>query len=190
MKKILTFLPALLFCMMAGAQNIDKLYEEGKALYDAKSYKAAVAKLKPAAEQGHKKAQYRLGRCYDKGYGVTENDKQAFSWYGKAAEQGHAKAQYQLGKCYKNGEGTAKDIQKAVVCFAKAAKQGNGDAQLALGKCYMKGTGVEADQAIAKTWFLKAVKNAKDGSEVLAKLKEDAADGDTDARKILKIVGK
>ena len=190
MKKVMTLLLALFVCTMAGAQNIDKLYEEGKALYDAKNYKAAIAKLKPAAEKGHKKAQYRLGRCYNKCYGVSENDKVAFSWYSKAADQGHPKAQYQLGKCYKEGEGTTRNIRKAVEFFTKAAKQDNGEAQLALGKCYMKGNGVDADQEMAKSWFMKAVNNKKDGSEVLAELKEDAADGDRDARKILKIVNK
>ena len=189
-KKILTTLLALLVCTLAGAQNVDKLYEEGKALYDAKNYKAAIAKLKPAAEKGHKKAQYRLGRCYDKGHGVAENDKLAVQWYSKAAAQGHAKSMYQLGKCYKNGEGVTKDIKKAVELFKKAADKGNGDAQLALGKCYMKRKGVPADQAKAVALFKKAVNNEKDGAEVVADLKKDAAEGDADAKKILKIVGK
>ena len=153
-KKILTTLLALLVCTLAGAQNVDKLYEEGKALYDAKNYKAAIAKLKPAAEKGHKKAQYRLGRCCDKGHGGAENDKLAVQWYSKAAAQGHAKSQYQLGKCY------------------------------------MKGEGVAADQAKANALFKQAVNNKKGGDKVLAKLKEDAAEGDADAKKILKIVGK
>ena len=48
-----------------------------------------------------------MGRCYDKGNGVKEDDKQAVAWYAKSAAQGFAKAQYQLGKCYKNGEGVA-----------------------------------------------------------------------------------
>ena len=88
-------LAALLLSVVLGAnaQSADKLYEEGKALYDAEKYSQAIAKLKPAAEKGHKKAQYHLGRCYDKGYGVTEDDKTAFSWYMKAAKQGHAKSQ-------------------------------------------------------------------------------------------------
>ena len=189
-KKILTTLLALLVCTLAGAQNVDKLYEEGKALYDAKNYKAAIAKLKPAAEKGHKKAQYRLGRCYDKGHGVAENDKLAVQWYSKAAAQGHAKSMYQLGKCYKNGEGVTKDIKKAVELFKKAADKGNGDAQLALAKCYMKGKGVPADQAKAKTLLLKAVRDEKHGKEIMDKLKKDAAAGNVDAQNMLKLVKK
>ena len=69
---------ALLLCLTAGAQSAEKLYTEGKALYDAKNYTKAIEKLKVAAEKGHKKAQYRLGFCYDKGKGVKEDDAKAF----------------------------------------------------------------------------------------------------------------
>ena len=54
----------------------------------------------------------------------------------------------------------------------------------------MKGKGVPADQAKAVALFKKAVSNEKDGAEVVADLKKDAAEGDADAKKILKIVGK
>lgn len=174
--------------LCAGAQSADKLYEQGKKLYDAKKYTEAIAKLKPAAEKGHKKAQYRMGRCYDKGNGVVENDKQAVYWYSKAAAQGHAKAQYQLGKCYKNGEGVEKNITKAVEYFTKAAKQDNADAQVALGKCFLKGKGLTADKAKAKALFKKAVKNEKDGKKILQELRKEAADGDDDAKEILVLI--
>ena len=189
MRKWMTMM-LLTICFHAGAQSIDKLYQEGKALYDAKNYTQAVKKLQPAAEKGHKKAQYRLGRCYDKGRGVKEDDKKAFEWYSKSAAQNYAKAQYELGKCYKNGEGTAKNMGKALAYFTKAAKQDNGDAQLALGKCYMKGKGVAADPAKAKSWLMKAVNNKKDGKQIIADLKKEATAGDEDAIAILKIVRK
>ena len=180
----------LLVCMLAGAQSADKLYEEGKALYDAKNYSQAVPKLKAAAEKGHKKAQYRLGLCYDKGKGVTEDDAKAFYWYGKAAAQGHAKAQYQLGRCYKKSEGTTENPAMAVKYFTLSAKQDNSDAQYALGKCYLKGYGVAVDKAKAKSWLLKAVKNKNGGDEILKKIRKDAADGDADAKAILQLIGK
>ncbi len=180
----------LAICTCASAQSVEKLYAEGKKLYDAKNYTQAIQKLTPAAQKGHKKAQYRLGRCYDKGNGVKEDDVKAFEWYSKSAAQNFAKAQYQLGKCYKNGEGTAKNQAKAVEYFTKAAKQDNGDAQLALGKCYMKGKGVAADPSKAKAWLNKAVNNAKDGKQILADLRKKAKEGDDDAIAILKILGK
>ena len=176
--------------MAAGAQSADKLYKEGKELYDAKKYTEAVPKLKAAAEKGHKKAQYRLGRCYDKGHGVTENDVQAFKWYSKSAAQEYAKAQYAVGKCYKDGKGVEKDRKKAVAWFSKAAKQDNADAQYALGKSYLKGKGIAADEKKAKSWLTKAVNDPKDGADILAKIRKDVADGDEDAKRILKLIGK
>lgn len=190
MRRVMLMLMAAVACLTAGAQSAEKLYTEGKALYDAKKYEAAVPKLRAAAEKGHRKAQYRLGRCYDKGYGVAENDEQAFQWYSKAAAQDHAKAQYQVGKCYKDGEGVEKDRKKAVEWFMKAAKQDNADAQYQLGKAYLKGKGIAADEKKARSWLKKAVGNAKGGDEVLAKIRKDVADGDEDAKAILTLIGK
>jgi len=189
MKHLLTIL-LLGLTMGVAAQSADKLYEDGKKLYDAKNYAQAFPKLKAAADKGHKKAQYRIGRCFDKGHFVKEDDQQAVTWYRKSAAQGYAKAQYQLGKCYKNGEGVEKDRKMAVEWFTKAAKQDNGDAQLALGKAYLKGKGVAANKATAKTWLKKAVNNEKKGEEILSQLREERAAGDEDAKTILTMVGK
>lgn len=172
------------------SQSSDALYEQGKKLYDQKKYTEAVKKLTPAAEKGHKKAQYRLGRCYDKGNGVVENNQKAFQWYLKSAAQGYAKAQYQVGRCYKKGKGVDKDKVKAFQYFSKAAKQGNAKAQFALGECYFEGKGVAQDKAKAKAYFLKALNDEKDGKEILEDLRKDAADGDEDAIAIKKFLGK
>jgi TPR repeat protein len=179
-----------LISLTASAQSADRLYEEGKKLYDAKNYTEAFPKLKAAAEKGHKKAQYRLGRCYEKGRGTSENEQLAFQWYEKSAKQGHAKAQFQLGQCYKDGEGVAKDRKKAFELFMQAAKQENADGEYAVGKAYFKGKGVAADKAQAKKWLLRAVRNDKDGDAILADLRKDAADGDEDAKAMLKLIGK
>jgi hypothetical protein len=114
----------------------------------------------------------------------------AFQWYEKSAKQGHAKAQFQLGQCYKDGEGVAKDRKKAFELFMQAAKQENADGEYAVGKAYFKGKGVDADKAQAKKWLLRAVKNEKGGDDVLKDLRKDAADGDEDAKAMLKLIGK
>ena len=179
---------ALLLCTSAFAQSAESLYRAGKKLYDAENYDQAFAKLKAAADKGHKKAQYRLGRCYDKGNGVKEDDKVAVAWYAKSAAQGYAKAQYQLGKCYKNGEGVEKDAKKAFDLFTRAARQDNADAQLALGKCYLRGKGVAKDEAKAKSWLKKAVKNEKDGEEIRADIEKDIANGKEDAKRLKELM--
>lgn len=126
MRHLFYILLALTVSMTAGAQKADKLYEEGKALYDSKKYDKAFPKLKAAAEQGHKKAQYRLGRCYDKGHGVEEDNSTAAQWYQKAALQGSAKAQYQLGKAYLKGKGVPSDQQKAREWLLKSVRNKKG----------------------------------------------------------------
>ena len=126
LRTIAIALIALTMSITVGAQNIDKIYDEAKALYDAKDYKAALPKLKVAAEKGHKKAQYRLGRCYDKGHGVAEDNKVAFEWSQKSAAQGYAKGQYALGKCYMKGKGTTADQEKAKLWLKKAVKNPKG----------------------------------------------------------------
>ena len=73
--------------LSASAQSADKLYDEGKQLFDAEQY--------------------------DKGYGVKENDKKAFELYQKAARQDYAKAMYQLGKCYLKGKGVTANADEA-----------------------------------------------------------------------------
>jgi len=186
----LTILLTLLICMLAQAQNAEKTYNQAKALYDAKDYAKAFPLFQTAAKKGHKKAQYRVGLCFDKGRGVKEDDNQAFHWYSLSAAQGYAKAQYQLGRCFKKGEGTKADLGKAIAYFTKAAKHDNADGQYALGKCYMKGQGVAKDMAKAKSWLLKSVRHDKDGDEILDKIRKDAAGGDEDAKQILQLIGK
>ena len=188
--KTTLLLLAMIISTTAFAQSAEKLYSEGKKLYDAEQYEQAFPKLKAAADKGHKKAQYRVGLCYDKGRGVTEDDAKAVAWYQKAVDQGYAKAQYQLGKCYKNGEGIAKDEKKAVELFMLAAKQDNGDAQYQLAKCYLKGKGVAKDEAKAKAWLKKAVKNEKDGKAIRKDIEKDAANGKDDAKQLKEMMKK
>ncbi len=183
-------LVAVVLSLSALAQNANRLYDEGKTLYDMKKYDAAFPRLKTAAEKGHKKAQYRLGRCYEKGHGTAADKDLAFQWYEKSANQGFAKAQFQLGQCYKNGDGVAKDRKRAFELFMKAAKQENADGEYAVGKAYFKGKGVATDKMLAGKWLRRAVRNEKGGDEVLADLHKNADDGDEDAKAMLSLIGK
>jgi len=48
---------------------------------------ADVAEFRKAAARGDAEAQCELGVCYEYGFGVQEDLKQAVVWYRKAAEQ-------------------------------------------------------------------------------------------------------
>ena len=132
MKKILIMLFALTVCMAVGAQNVDKLYKEGKALYDAKAKNTALAFqwYSKSAAQDYAKAQYRVAKCYKDGEGVLKDRKKAFEYFTKSANQDYAEAQYSLGKCYMKGKGTQADQKKAVYWFKKAVSNADGGSEI------------------------------------------------------------
>lgn len=184
-RNLLTFI-MILVSAVSMAQDAKALYKEAKELCDANEYVKAMTPLRKAAEMGHKKAQFKLGRCYDKGEGVPEDNIKAFQWYFKSAQQGYDKAQYQVGRCYKKGKGVAKDPQKAYEYFVKAAKQDNANGELALAKHFLK----QGDKAKAKQWCLRAIRNQDGGDKILAELREDSAKGDMPSKILLTLVGK
>lgn len=51
-----------------------------------------IEQFKQLAEQGDADAQYKVGRMYEKGIGVTKDESMAWDWYQKAEEQGHQEA--------------------------------------------------------------------------------------------------
>ena len=73
-----------------------------------------------------------LGFCYENGYGIEKDYKQATIYYHKAANQGLVEAQFNLGICYYNGYGVEKNPAEAVKWFRKAANQGDAQAQAIL----------------------------------------------------------
>ena len=126
------------------------------AAYNKKDYSEAVKWYRKAAEQGNAWAEFRLGWCYKKGYGVSKSWSEAVKWYRKAAEQGQVNAQHNLGWCYQNGEGVTQSYSEAVKWYRKAAEQGHADAQCNLGFCYDRGCGVSQSYYEAVKWYRKA----------------------------------
>lgn len=75
------------------------------------------------------KAINMLGRCYDEGWGVTQNLEEAAKLYKKAADAGHATAMYHFGLCLKQGLGVPENAALAREFFEKAAQLGHTEAQ-------------------------------------------------------------
>ena len=96
----------------------------GDRYFAQKNYTEAVKAYRQAAEQGHVKAQCSLGFCYEKGYGVPTDMKQALHWYRKSADQGDPQAQCMLGFHYMDS-----NRAEAKRWFRKAADQGDASAQ-------------------------------------------------------------
>ena len=78
--------------------------QDGYDAYHREDYKTAYKLIAPLAKQGDADAQYILGRMYENGQGVPQDDKEAVKWYQLAAEQGDAIAQANLGFMYDNGQ--------------------------------------------------------------------------------------
>lgn len=114
---------------------------------------AAVAIIRPLAEDGHPTAQYNLGNMYRDGRGVSKDSAEAVKWYAKAAEQGYPSAQYNLGLAYETGSGAPQDSKQAVKWWRKASEQGHPSAQFNLGLMYAQGRGITRNYVEAHKWF-------------------------------------
>lgn len=111
------------------------------------------SQLEAKAKKGDVNAQYDLAVCYQKGLGITVNNKMAFTWFKKAAEKGSRYAQFNLGECYLKAIGTPVNEQLAFHWYQNALKNGNKDALPMLGLCYYAGKGAKIDYKKAVVYF-------------------------------------
>lgn len=125
-------------------------YEKGNDLVRAAEW------YRRAADQGHARAQHRIGRCYARGEGVAVDLDEAVAWYARAAAQHYPTAQSDLGACYYHGTGVVADGERAAHWFGRAARQGDALARYHLGMCYEAGNGVPIDEEQAAVWYLRA----------------------------------
>ncbi|MFN3658964.1 MAG: tetratricopeptide repeat protein [Pseudolabrys sp.] len=144
----------------------------------------AVNSLEYAAEQGHAAAQWKLGRMYADGDGVTQNDLKAFEYFRRIADR-HAEdspdtpqarfvasAFVSLGHYYLEGipkTEVKRDPVRARAMFAYAASYfRDPDAQYYLARLYLDGTGAPQDPRQAARWFgLSAQKGQCDAQAML-----------------------
>jgi hypothetical protein len=130
----------------------------------------SLTALQYAAEGGHPIAQWRLGRMYADGNGVTQNDLRAFEYFSSIANA-HAEdspsapqaaivanAFVALGRYYLNGIPNSKiksDPERAREMFSYAASYfGNADAQYDLARLYLSGSGSSRDDSRYGTRWL------------------------------------
>src|SRR5471032_2459601 len=122
---------------------------------------SSLTSLQYAAEEGHPVAQWKLGRMYADGVGVTQDDLRAFEYFSRIANA-HAEdspsapqavivanAFVSLGRYYLSGIPNTKikvDADRAREMFSYAASYfGNADAQYDLARLYLKGVGTSRD---------------------------------------------
>ncbi len=86
---------------------------------------AAAAWYRKAADQGHKFAQFNMGRRCNDGDGVPVDKVVAVAWNRKAAEQGIPDAQYYLALAYLTGDGVPMSKASSLAWLHKAAQLGH-----------------------------------------------------------------
>src|SRR5262245_51555229 len=77
--------------------------EDSRAAYGRGDYKTTFELVLPLSVGGDVYAQGMLGRHYEAGEGVRQDQAEALKWYRKAADQGLAIAQYNVGVFYNFG---------------------------------------------------------------------------------------
>lgn len=110
--------------------------------------------LRPLADHGNADIQDYLGRCYEQGRYLNQDEEKAVSSYLAAAK--NADEQYNLGRCYEQGYGLERDEEKAAACYLAAARQNHAGGQYKLGRCHELGLGVKRDEKIAAALYLAA----------------------------------
>ena len=131
-------------------------YERGLSAFKKRDYEEAIGIWKPLAVDGNVAAQFNLGRMYDNGIGVPEDDAEAAVWYSRAAAAGFTPAQREMAMAYIEGEGVSTDPAKGIQLLHEAADAGDPDAEFALGMLDRDGDIVSKDYSQAMKWYLTA----------------------------------
>ena len=74
-----------------------------------------------AAQQGNRKAIFRVARCYVRGVGVAKNQAEGTSWFREAANIGCLASMVYLGSALEGGIGCTKDGAEAALWYRRAA---------------------------------------------------------------------
>lgn len=144
----------------------------------------SLTSLQYAAEGGHPVAQWKLGRMYADGNGVTQDDLRAFEYFSRIANA-HAEdspsapqaaivanAFVALGRYYLKGIPNSKvtsDPERAREMFSYAASYfGNADAQYDLARLYLKGvSGSRDDFRYGARWLGLAAQKGQHEAQAL-----------------------
>ena len=144
---------------------------------------ASLTSLQYAAEGGHPVAQWKLGRMYADGDGVTQDDLRAFEYFSRIANA-HAEdspsapqaaivanAFVALGRYYLSGIPNSEiksDPERAREMFSYAASYfGNADAQYDLARLYLKGAGSRDDFRYGARWLGLAAQKGQHQAQAL-----------------------
>jgi hypothetical protein len=146
-----------------------------------------IACIRRAAEQGLAEAQYHLGRLFEKGDGIEQNNTRAAHWYLQAAEQGNALAQNSIAELCYEGHGVEQDYNVALKWYEAAADQGVASAAYNAGYIYFEGLHVKRDRSKGLALFeVSAFSNCTLAKYALGVIYEQGLGVDKDKRKAIR----
>ena len=172
--------------------NLAKICYRMGSFYYGQNSDSAFYFYKKSADLGNDKAQFKLGRWYEKGIdGIEKDMDKANHYYELAADNGnleaHSKINPYLYERYMN-YGDLVSLEKAAkfgyleaqnelfelykkkgdfTLLEKAAEFGNREAQFELGNHYYNGENVEKDYIVAYEWYKKASRGYEKAAGVL-----------------------
>ncbi len=112
-----------------------------------------VREMRPLAEKGYAKAQFRMGWIHEHGLSVPQDFQMAREWYEKAMANGDASAIARMGWLYEHGRSVEKNYSKAANYYKEAIREGNGWGYAHLGWLYQTGKGVQLDKVKAVEYY-------------------------------------
>jgi TPR repeat protein len=167
----------------AADENPADLFRAGTKAYFSGDKAKAVDAFGYAAGRGHPVAQWKLGRMYQDGDGVTEDDLKAFELFSQVANA-HAEdaphspqapfvasAFVELGQYYLNGikdSAVKPNVARARELFTYAASYfGDAGAQYQLGRLYLEAEEDDRDPHLAARWLKLAAMKGHVGAQAL-----------------------
>lgn len=122
-----------------------------------KDVKKAETYYLMAAKENVSKAQYALGKMYQKAQEFTS----AYFWFSMASKQKEKDATYELANAYFYGYGTKKDEKKALKCYQEAFEQGYLDAAKNIGAYLFYHPELDTNGEMAIAWLFQ-IKDKED----------------------------
>jgi hypothetical protein len=158
-------------------------FKSGTQAFIAGDRTKGLTALRYAAEHGHAGAQWKLGRIYADGDGVTADHYRAYQYFNQVASQNAdtspflpqsrfvSSAFVALGNYHLDGIPNTEvksDPRRALQLFRYAATYfGDADAQYYLAKLYLDGRGAQKDPRTAARWLYSAANKGQYQAQAL-----------------------
>lgn len=106
-------------------------------LFEKENYSEAFPIFLKLAKEGNPKAQGTLARMYGNGWGVVQDESQAYAWASKGALQDDPISESVMGYLYLNGVGGVnQNTDEAIKWYKKSAYKGNVRSNLSLASIF------------------------------------------------------